>query len=37
MTGEKHHKRNHPGKAFTGEMARARYEHLQMEYKKQLK
>jgi hypothetical protein len=31
MTDEKHHrrKRNHPCKAFTREMARARYEHLQ--------
>lgn len=30
MTDEKRHKRkrNHPGKAFTREMARARYEHL---------
>lgn len=30
MTDEKHHKRkrNHPGKAFSREMARARYEHL---------
>ena len=31
MTDKKHHKRkrNHPGKAFTREMARAQYEHLQ--------